>query len=59
VTRFTMTVPFRDTSGLAHYPVDGSQLADARVVMRLYNPVDHFSRRVVIPSIRLSDWVTQ
>jgi hypothetical protein len=59
VTHFAMTVPFRDTSGLAHYPVDGSQLADARVVMRLYNPVDHFSRRVVIPSIRLSDWVTQ
>jgi len=54
-----MTVPFRDTSGLAHYPVDGSQLADARVVMRLYSPADHFSRRVLIPSIRLSDWVTQ
>ena len=59
VTHFAMTVPFRDTSGLAHYPVDGSQLADARVVMRLYSPVDHFSRRVLIPSIRLSDWVTQ
>jgi hypothetical protein len=59
VTHFAMTVPFRDTSGLAHYPVDGSQLADARVVMRLYSPADHFSRRVLIPSIRLSDWVTQ
>lgn len=59
VIRMGMTVPFRDASGLAHYPVDGSQLADARVVTRLYSPVDHFSRRVLIPSIRLSDWVTQ
>ena len=54
-----MNAPFRDPSGLAHYPVDGSQLADARVVMRLYSTADHFSRRVLIPSIRLSDWVTQ
>lgn len=59
VIRMGMTAPFRDASGLAHYPVDGSQLADALVVTRLYSPVDHFSRRVLIPSIRLSDWVTQ
>jgi hypothetical protein len=59
VIRMGMTVPFRDPSGLSHYPVDGSQLADARVVARLYSPVDHFSRRVLISSIRLSDWVTQ
>jgi hypothetical protein len=59
VIRMGMIVPFRDASGLAHYPVDGSQLADARVVARLYRPLDHFSRRVLIPSIRLSDWTTQ
>ena len=59
VIRMGMTAPFRDSSGLAQYPVDGSQLADARLVTRLYSPVDHFSRRVLIPSIRLSDWVTQ
>jgi hypothetical protein len=59
VIRMGMTAPFRDASGLAHHPVDGSQLADVHVVTRLYSPVDHFSRRVLIPSIRLSDWVTQ
>jgi len=59
VARMGMTVSFRDPSGLAHYPVDGSQLPDARVVARVYTPADHFSRRVMIPSIRLSDWVTQ
>jgi hypothetical protein len=59
VIRMVMIVPFRDASGLAHYPVDGSQLADTRMVARLYSPVDHFSRRVLISSIRLSDWVTQ
>ena len=59
VIRAGMIVPFRDTAGLAHYPVDGSQLPDARVVTRIYSPADHFTRRVTIPSIRLSDWVTQ
>ena len=59
VIRMGMIAPFRDPSGLAHYPVDGSQLPDARVIARLYSPVDHFSRRVLISSIRLSDWVTQ
>jgi ABC-type transport system involved in multi-copper enzyme maturation permease subunit len=59
VIRMGMTAPFRDASGLAHFPVDGSQLPDARMVARLYSPVGHFSRRVLISSIRLSDWVTQ
>ena len=49
-------LPFRDLNGLAHYPVDGNQLPQSHVVLRAYNPVDHFSRRLVIPQIKLSDW---
>jgi hypothetical protein len=59
VSRFGFLLPFRDASGLAQYPVDGRQLADAQVFLRLYRPVDHFSRDLVIPSVRLSDWVAQ
>lgn len=56
MARYGGNVPFRDPSGLAKYPVDGSQLADSRVVIRVYEPVDHFVRTVAIPEIRLGDW---
>jgi hypothetical protein len=49
-------VPFRDPQGLAKYPVDGSQLADAQVVVKSYRPIAHFTRHLVIPQIRLNDW---
>ncbi|MGH9574542.1 MAG: hypothetical protein ACRD40_13560 [Candidatus Acidiferrales bacterium] len=52
-------VPFRDATGLAKYPVDGSQLSDSRVVIRVYEPVDHFTRTLAIPNIRLGDWEAQ
>jgi len=49
-------LPFRDPSGLAKYPVDGSKLQDSRAVMQVYDAIDHFSRKLVIPEIRLIDW---
>jgi hypothetical protein len=52
-------LPFRDLDGLAHYPVDGNQLAHSRVVMRTYRPVEHFTRRVLVPEIKLGDWTPQ
>jgi hypothetical protein len=56
ISRFGVNLPFRDPSGLARYPVDGSQLPQSRVVVRVYQPADHFTRRLVIPEIRLKDW---
>jgi hypothetical protein len=50
---------FRDLNGLAHYPVDAGQLAQSQVVLRNYTPVDHFTRRLVIPQIKLSEWEPQ
>ncbi len=47
---------FRDEAGLVHYPVDGSQIGNARVLVKTYAAVDHFTTRLVIPSIRLADW---
>jgi hypothetical protein len=52
-------IPFRDATGLAKYPVDGSQLAQSKVVIRVYEPVDHFTRTMTIPSVRLADWVAE
>ena len=59
MTRFGVNSPFRDPTGLAHYPVDGSQLRDTRMIVRVYRPEDHFTRRVTIPSVRLSEWVAR
>jgi hypothetical protein len=47
---------FRDPAGLVHYPVDGSQIAHSRVVIRSYQPAAHFTRHLVIPSVNLADW---
>lgn len=56
LARFGTELDFRDLNGLAHYPVDGSMLHDARVVIRNYMPQAHFTLNVAIPSIRLGDW---
>ena|SRR5712691_4750623 len=56
LTCFEGALPFRDLSGLAKYPVDASQLPQSRVVLRIYQPQEHFTRRLVITEIHLSDW---
>jgi hypothetical protein len=57
LSRLAENLPFRDPAELWHAPVDGSQLRESRVVMRLYQPLEHFTRRVVIPDVRLHDWL--
>lgn len=57
MSRFGGNLPFRDASGLARYPVDGSKLAESRVVVRAYQPRDHFTRHLVVPEIHLPDWL--
>jgi len=56
IGRMGMSLTFRDPTGLAHYPVGGAQLANARVVIRAYEPAEHFTRQLVISNVRLSDW---
>jgi len=36
--------------------VDSSQLDTAQVILKSYRPAAHFTRRLVIPDIRLNDW---
>jgi len=56
VGRTGMNLPFRDPAGLAKYPVSGAQLKQARAVLRVYREQEHFTRRLVIPEVRFSDW---
>jgi len=55
LSRFKFGIPFRDRQRLAQYPVDGSQLGHAILVVKTYRPAAHFTRRLVIPDIRLGE----
>lgn len=59
MAHFGGNIPFRDPSGLAKFPVDGPQLPNSRVVIRVYQPKDHFTRSLVIPQIKLEEWEAQ
>jgi hypothetical protein len=39
--------------------VNTSELKDSQVVVRVYRPLAHFTRHVVIPDIRLADWAAK
>lgn len=56
MSHFGADIQFKDLQHLAKYPVDGSQLAAARVSLKSYEPVAHFTRHLVIANIRLEDW---
>ena len=56
ISRFGGEIRFHDLSGLAKYPVDASELPKSRLVIRVYRARDHFTRQLIIPEIRLSDW---
>ena len=56
LSRMRASFPFQDLSGLTKYPVSASQIPESRLVIRLFRPQDHFTRQLVIPQIRLSDW---
>lgn len=58
-THFGANISFRDPSGLAKFPVDGPQLPRSRIVIRVYESEDHFTRSLVIPQIKLNDWEAQ
>ena len=59
MARFGVNLPFRDPTGLAKYPVDGTQLPQSRAIIRMYKPEDHFTRTLVIPNTKLVDWESQ
>jgi hypothetical protein len=40
-------MPIRDNYGVAHYDVDGSDLADSYIVLKVYETGQHFRRTVV------------
>ena len=55
MTRFKLVLPFRDISGLTKYPVDGTRLTDSKIIIRMYEPQDHFTRIVASPLLSIRD----
>jgi len=56
MSHFGADIRCHDLQQLAKYPVDGSQLAEARASLKADEPMAHFSRHLVIPNIRFGDW---
>jgi hypothetical protein len=42
-------LPIRDNYGVAHYEVDGSDLADSYIILKVYETGQHFRRQVSSP----------
>jgi hypothetical protein len=55
--RAMIDLPFRNVQNLVYYPLGADQLRESRVAMRFYQPVEHFTRHLSIPEVRLSDWL--
>ncbi len=59
LSRSEVNLPFRDPAGQWHAPVDEEKLRGSRAVIRSYQPEAHFVRNMVIPEIRLQDWLSR
>jgi hypothetical protein len=57
LSRFTETLPFGDPTGIDTYAVKEPMLPESQVIARVYEGKDHFVRQLVIPQIRLREWV--
>jgi hypothetical protein len=57
LSQFGGAMAFGDANGLTRYPVDAAQAAVAQVVLKSFSPAAHFVRRLVIPEIRLKEWM--
>jgi hypothetical protein len=55
VSHSLRVLPFRDPAGQVKYAVDGSKMDEAQIVIRVYEPADHFTRAVTSPLIMLKD----
>ena len=58
VSRFKLVLPFRDPAGQTQYAVDGSSMDTAQIVIRVYEPADHFTRVIASSLVAMKDFAT-
>ncbi len=49
----------RDPAGVVRYPSGSKDLFKSKITLTSYRPVDHFTRKIVIPGIRHSEWTAE
>lgn len=54
-----MQIRFHDPTGQAHYAVDAPDISEAKVVIRNYQPLEHFTRTITTPERPLSEWLAK
>jgi hypothetical protein len=60
MTRFDRTLHYFDyPADFPRHPVNQTEIQDADVMIRIYRPLAHFERKLVIPELKMSDWVTE
>jgi hypothetical protein len=59
VSHFRLGLPFRDPMGQMQYAVDGSKVDEAQIVIRVYEPADHFTRVIASPTVAMKDLAAQ
>lgn len=57
MSRYVAELPFGDANDLGSYPIQGKDLEKAHVELRVYAAEDHLERHVIIPRVRLQDWL--
>jgi hypothetical protein len=55
MSHFRLIIPFRDPTGQAKYAVDGSKIDGTQIVIRVYEPADHFTRVITSPTVSMKD----
>jgi hypothetical protein len=55
VSHSRLVLPFRDPAGQVKYAVDGSKMDGAQIVIRVYEPADHFTRMITSPLVVMKD----
>jgi hypothetical protein len=59
LSRFTEQLPYGTPGGVDQYAVKAPMLPQSQVIVKMYEPEDHFERRLTIPQIRLKDWAAE
>jgi len=54
---FQIGIPFTDLTHTIRFPVDIDQIQQARIAIKTYEPIAHVRRKLVIPGVKLSDWL--
>jgi hypothetical protein len=55
VSHSRLGLPFWDPAGQVKYAVDRSKMDGAQIVIRVYEPADHFTRVITSPLVVMKD----